>query len=209
MTNLLLEGICLLCLVCGYFIGSISSGMVVAKFYHKDIRKLGSGNTGTTNVLRTLGKLPAAITFLGDIAKVIIPIVIIRIIFGNRDYWYLLSIYYGLGAVLGHSFPFYMGFKGGKGIAVTAAVIIATTHPIVIILGLIAFIIVVAVTRYVSVGSLLVVALLMPVNTIIFHRDNPYFIHSLIISLLITGLDYYRHRENISRLMHGTENKLF
>ncbi|MEE3392768.1 MAG: glycerol-3-phosphate 1-O-acyltransferase PlsY [Lachnospiraceae bacterium] len=199
----------IICIIAGYFIGSISTGMILSKIKGVDIHKEGSGGTGTTNVLRTLGKIPALITFTGDLAKVIIPIVIIRVIFGKEAEWYLMALYYGLGAVLGHSYPFYMGFKGGKGIAVTAAIIISTSHPIIIIIGVLAFIVIVAITRYVSVGSLLVVALLMPINTIVYYRDNPYFVHMLIISLIIMALDYIRHSANIKRLIAGKENKLF
>ena len=111
----------IICLVIGYFCGCISSGYFVGKFHHIDIREHGSGNAGTTNVLRVLGKLPALITFVGDLAKAVMPILVIRI-FLSPDNWYLLCLYMGLGVVLGHNYPFYLGFKGGKGIAVTAAV---------------------------------------------------------------------------------------
>ena len=109
----------IICLVIGYFCGCISSGYFVGKFHHIDIREHGSGNAGTTNVLRVLGKLPALITFVGDLAKAVMPILVIRI-FLSPDNWYLLCLYMGLGVVLGHNYPFYLGFKGGKGIAVTA-----------------------------------------------------------------------------------------
>lgn len=196
----------LICLVIGYLFGCISSGYLVGKIYHIDIRDTGSGNAGTTNVLRTLGKLPALITFAGDLAKAIIPIVIIRCIF-QGEMEYLLCLYFGLGVVLGHNFPFYLHFKGGKGIAVTAAVVLSAAHPIMIPIGLVIFISVVALTRYVSLGSLFV-AWYIPVNTLVFHRDDQLFIHMMIISLLFTILAYVQHRQNIVRLIHGTENKL-
>ena len=140
----------IICLVIGYFCGCISSGYFVGKLYHMDIRTKGSGNAGTTNVLRTLGKLPALITFVGDLAKAIVPIVIIRCLFQGEEA-YLLCLYLGLGVVLGHNFPFYLRFKGGKGIAVTAAVVLSAANPIMIPIGLAIFIIAVAITRYVSV----------------------------------------------------------
>lgn len=196
----------LVCLVIGYLCGCISSGYLVGKIYHIDIRDTGSGNAGTTNVLRTLGKLPALITFAGDLAKAIIPIVIIRCIF-QGEMEYLLCLYFGLGVVLGHNFPFYLHFKGGKGIAVTAAVVLSAAHPIMIPIGLVIFISVVALTRYVSLGSLFV-AWYIPVNTLVFHREGQLFIHMMIISLLFTILAYVQHRQNIVRLIHGTENKL-
>ncbi|MBR1743637.1 MAG: glycerol-3-phosphate 1-O-acyltransferase PlsY [Lachnospiraceae bacterium] len=196
------------CLVVGYFFGCISTGYFVGRFFHQDIRRLGSGNAGTTNVLRNFGKLPALITFVGDVAKAIVPILLIRFLFPTEPVWYLLGLYCGLGAVLGHNFPFYLGFKGGKGIAVTAAVIVSTAHPIVMPVGLLIFILVVAVTRYVSVGSLLV-AWIIPVNTFLFYRGDQMFLHMLIISLLFTVFAYFQHRQNIVRLIHGNENKLF
>lgn len=196
----------LICLLIGYLFGCISSGYLVGKIYHIDIRDTGSGNAGTTNVLRTLGKLPALITFAGDLAKAIIPIVIIRCIF-QGEMEYLLCLYFGLGVVLGHNFPFYLHFKGGKGIAVTAAVVLSAAHPIMIPIGLAIFISVVALTRYVSLGSLFV-AWYIPINTLVFHRSDQLFIHMMVISLLFTILAYVQHRQNIVRLIHGTENKL-
>lgn len=198
----------LLCLVIGYFCGCISSAYIVGKFYHMDIRNSGSGNAGTTNVLRTLGKLPALMTFVGDFLKGAIPVLIIRLVIGTPQNWYLLCLYIGLGVVLGHNYPFYLKFKGGKGIAVTAAVVTATSHPLVIIVGLLLFIGVVAITRYVSLGSLFV-AWYIPANTIAIYHNNAHFVHMLIISLFFTALAYYQHRQNIVRLLHGTENKLW
>lgn len=198
-------------LVVGYFFGCISTGYFVGRFYHTDIRTLGSGNAGTTNVLRNFGKLPALITFLGDILKAIIPIVCIRCFLPSGQSWYLMGLYCGLGVVLGHNYPFYLGFKGGKGIAVTAAVILSTAHPVIIPIGLLIFVAVVAVTRYVSVGSL-IVAWYIPVNTILYYRDvqeKNMFLHMLIVSLMFTALAYFQHRQNIIRLIHGNENKLF
>lgn len=193
-------------LIVGYFCGCISSGYFVGKAYHIDIRDTGSGNAGTTNVLRTLGKLPALITFVGDLAKAIIPIVVIRLLFQGEEA-YLMCLYCGLGVVLGHNFPFYLGFKGGKGIAVTAAVVMSSAHPIMIPIGIIIFASVVAITKYVSVGSLFV-AWYIPANTIVFHRNDKLFLHMLVISLLFTILAYVQHRQNIVRLIHGNENKL-
>lgn len=197
-----------ICLVIGYFCGCISSGYIVGKIYHIDIRDKGSGNAGTTNVLRTLGKLPALLTFAGDLFKAIIPVLLIRLVLDTPADWYLLCLYMGLGVVLGHNYPFYLKFKGGKGIAVTSAVILSTAHPLVILAGLLIFIAVVAITRYVSLGSLFV-AWYIPANTIIFYRENPLFVHMIIVSLLFTAFAYFQHRQNIVRLLNGSENKLW
>lgn len=196
------------CLFAGYFCGCISSGYFVGKFFKKDIRSLGSGNAGTTNVLRNFGPIPAIITFVGDLAKAVVPILIIRLCIPFANPWYLLCLYCGLGVVLGHNYPFYLGFKGGKGIAVTAAVVMSAAHPIMIPIGLAIFVAAVVLTRYVSVGSLLV-AWYIPANTIAFHNGDNMFPHMLVISLLFTALAYFQHRENIVRLIHGNENKLW
>ncbi len=197
----------IVCLFVGYFLGCITWGYFVGRFYHTDIRKLGSGNAGTTNVLRNFGVVPAIITFAGDLCKAVVPILLLRFCIHTHNDWYLLSLYCGLGVVLGHNYPFYLGFKGGKGIAVTAAVVMAAAHPIMIPIGLVIFITVVAVTRYVSVGSLFV-AWYIPANTIVFHRTDDAFVHMLILSLFFTLFAYFQHRENIVRLIHGNENKL-
>ena len=197
-----------ICLVIGYFFGCISSGYIVGKIYHIDIRDKGSGNAGTTNVLRTLGKLPAMLTFAGDLLKAIVPVLVIRLILDTPVDWYLLCLYMGLGVVLGHNYPFYLKFKGGKGIAVTSAVILSTAHPLLILAGLLIFIVIVAITRYVSLGSLLV-AWYIPANTIIFYRENPLFVHMIVVSLLFTAFAYFQHRQNIVRLLNGSENKLW
>lgn len=201
----------IICLITGYGFGCFSTAYFVGKAYNIDIRKEGSGNLGSTNALRTLGKKAGALTFLGDILKAAIPIIIARIIFSNMgesiDEILLKMLYIGLGVVLGHNFPFWLGFKGGKGIAVTASVILCIAHWQVIIGGFILFIVIVVVTRYVSVGSL-VAALYLPVNVILFYRDSPQFVHMLIVSFIFTILAYIRHSQNIIRLFHGTERKI-
>lgn len=198
----------ILCLAAGYFFGCVSSGYLVGKFYQKDIRELGSGNAGTTNVLRNFGVVPAIVTFAGDLLKAVIPILLIRFFFFPQGSWYLPCLYCGLGVVLGHNYPFYMGFKGGKGIAVTAAVVMSAAHPIMIPIGIVIFLTAVIVTRYVSVGSLFV-AWYIPANTLVFYLKDGQFIHMMIISLLFTALAYFQHRQNIVRLIHGNENKLW
>lgn len=198
----------LICLVIGYFCGCISSGYFVGKFYHIDIREEGSGNAGTTNVLRTLGKFPALITFVGDIAKAAVPLLIVRFVFGTPEEWYLACLYTGLGVVLGHNYPFYMGFKGGKGIAVTAAVVMFTSHPLMVPIGIIVFVSVVAISHYVSLGSLFV-AWYIPVNTLILYNKDSQFLHMMVVSLIFTALAYFQHRQNIVRIFKGTENKLW
>lgn len=147
-------------------------------------------------------------TFLGDVLKAVIPVLITRFFITGPDGWYLLCLYMGLGVVLGHNYPFYLKFKGGKGIAVTAAVVLSTSHPLMVPAGILIFVAVVAITRYVSLGSLFV-AWYIPVNSIILYHDNKAFVHIMVISLLFTVLAYFQHRQNIVRLLHGNENKLW
>lgn len=198
----------IICLVVGYCFGCFSSAYFTGKIYHIDIRKEGSGNLGTTNALRTLGKAAAAVTFLGDLLKAAIPVLVVRYIFrDNTDISILMGMLAGLGVVLGHNFPFWLNFKGGKGIAVTACVTLCIAHWSVIVIGLTLFVLAVALTRYVSVGSL-ISALYLPINTILFHRDSKHFPVMLIVSFAFTVLAYVQHRENIVRLLHGNERKL-
>lgn len=194
--------------VIGYALGCISTGYLVGKKNHVDIRKEGSGNSGTTNALRTLGKKAGLITFLGDLLKAVVPVVAVRIIFReDAELAVLLELITGLGVVLGHNFPCWLHFKGGKGIAVTAGVIISIADWRVIVIGLALFILLVAATRYVSVGSLMV-AWILPINAVIFYRDSRYFTADLVISIIFMVLAYIRHSSNIKRLLNGTENKL-
>ena len=125
---------------------------------------------------------------------------------------YFMTLLVGLGVVIGHNFPFYLKFKGGKGIAVSAAVIVAsssnsTTGWIMIGVGLLIFIVVVAITRYVSLGSLIVVWF-FPVYTILEYRASGLFVYMIAVSVLFTALAYFKHAGNIKRLLNGTERKL-
>ena len=206
-------------LLVGYGFGSFSTGYVVGKMSGHNIQSEGSGNIGTTNALRTMGAKGGALTFAGDLLKAFIPTLLIRFVFcPNMGYGpemtYLMTMVIGLGVVIGHNFPFYLHFKGGKGIAVSAAVIVASssnsiTGWIMIGIGLTLFILVVAVTRYVSLGSLLVVWY-FPVYVILQYRGigNPMFVGLLILAFIFTLLAYVKHAGNIKRLLNHTERKL-
>ena len=126
MNTILLRGICL---VVGYLFGMIQTAYLYGRMKGIDIREHGSGNAGTTNTLRVLGKKAGLIVFLGDLAKTIIPVLTVGFIIRAylpeyEDYVFLLRLYTGFGAILGHNFPFYLGFKGGKGIAATGGMIL-------------------------------------------------------------------------------------
>ncbi|NLK28603.1 MAG: glycerol-3-phosphate 1-O-acyltransferase PlsY [Clostridiales bacterium] len=192
------------CLMIGYLFGCFSTAYLIGKLKHVDIRKYGSGNAGTTNALRTLGAKAGILTLIGDMLKAILPILIIRyLIFPDMENLQLLVLYTGLGVVLGHNYPFWLGFKGGKGIAATAGVMISF-DPFIIPFGFVLFVGSVALTRYVSVGSLLV-SILFPIWILIRYPGD---IHMLIVSLLFMILAFIKHRSNIKRLLTGTENKL-
>lgn len=200
-------------LLVGYAFGCFSTGYLVGKMNGLDIRSTGSGNIGTTNALRSLGAKAGALTFLGDLLKAFLPMLAVKFLYCThmgygKDLTYLFTLCAGLGVVLGHNFPVTLHFKGGKGIAVSAAVIVVSTlHPVFIAIGLAIFIAVVAVTRYVSLGSLIVVWYI-PIFSVMYYRESSYFPVILIISLLFTALAYIKHGPNIRRLLNGTENKL-
>ncbi len=198
-----------LCLMVGYLCGCISTAYFVGKMHHIDIRKEGSGNLGSTNALRTLGVKAGLLTFLGDILKTLIPILVLRFVIcaGHEEEGLFYALWLGLGTVLGHNFPFWLHFKGGKGIAVTAAVILALAHWQIMVIGLTVFVVIVFITRYVSLGSL-IVAFYLPVNFLIWYQSSPYFYAMLGVSLVYTFLAFFQHRTNIVRLLHGNERKI-
>jgi glycerol-3-phosphate acyltransferase PlsY len=198
----------LLCFLVGYAFGCILTGEILGKIYGVNLKQHGSGNVGTTNALRTMGPAAGAITFLGDVAKTIIPIVLMKLLLvGFPISPHLIALYTGLGAVMGHNFPFYMKFQGGKGMAATAGMILAFADIRIIAICLAVFVISVAVTKYVSLGSLLV-NLCFPLGIAIFYHGKPEFLHMLILGLIFPALSIFKHRENIKRLLNGTERKV-
>ena len=196
----------------GYAFGLIQTGYLYGKTQHVDIRKQGSGNAGTTNALRTLGWKAGAVTFLGDCFKCVFAVVVVYFLFGktNSEMFPVYAMYAGIGAVLGHNYPFYMNFKGGKGIAATAGIIVSTTN---IWIVLICLVVIVAITRYVSVGSLVVVIVYF-ISVVVYGQmggfgvtgTHLYEIYILAAVLVVSA--FYKHKENIKRLLSGTENKL-
>lgn len=204
----------IIALVVGYILGIFQTGYFYGKHKGIDIRKQGSGNAGTTNSLRVLGPKAGIITFAGDLFKAIFAVLIIYFVFRNQfpDSILVLEIYAGFGAVLGHNFPFYLGFKGGKGIACTSGMILAVL-PVSAPLCLILFIGAVAITRYVSLGSVLVVTAYL-IQVIVLGQmgyiplKGAYLIEFYIVSACFTIMALWRHRANIKRLLNGTENKL-
>ena len=197
----------LLCLIIGYVFGCFQTGYIYGRCNGIDIREFGSGNAGTTNTLRVLGKKAGYITYLGDAFKAIFAILLVKyIIYGQfltpaMDF-HLLLAYTGFGVALGHNYPFYLNFKGGKGIATTSGVMLALGLRIGLI-GIIGFLIIFFITRYVSVGSLYM-SLAFPIGVLLFYPGEW---HLFAISVVFCAMAWMRHRENIKRLMNGTENR--
>ena len=195
-------------------IGLITTGYFYAKHVNVDIRKMGSGNIGTTNTFRTLGKKAGIIVFLGDGFKGVFAVLLVWLIFQNRypQGIKILEAYAGLGAVLGHNFPVHLKFKGGKGIAATAGMMLAFC-PWAVPVCMVLFGLSIFVKRYVSVGSLLV-CLGFFVQTIVFGQNGilgapaQALTEIYIVVGIVCVLGVIRHQSNIKRLLNGTENKV-
>lgn len=206
----------IICLIMGYVFGLFQTAFFYGKAKGIDIRQYGSGNSGTTNALRVLGTKAGLIVLFGDCFKCIIPVIITRLLFGEScaDWIYLLCIYTGAGAILGHNFPFYMGFKGGKGIAATAGLILSF-HPYFIIVGVLAFFGVFFTVHYVSLGSLLVYTCFM-IQMVVCGQTGLFtgmsqerLIELYIVTFFLTVMAFWKHRTNIKRLLTGTERKTY
>lgn len=203
----------IICLVIGYAFGLFQTAYFYGKAHGIDIRQHGSGNSGTTNALRVLGTKAGLIVFAGDCIKCILAVCLTRLLFGENQAIYLLCVYTATGAILGHNFPFYMGFKGGKGIAATAGLILSI-HPYFIPMGVVLFFGTFAITHYVSLGSLLVYAGLMIEMVIVGQLDvfgltqvQLYELYA--VTAFLTVMAYWKHRENIVRLLKGNERKTY
>ncbi len=197
-----------------YLFGSINTSIVICKIIHrKDIRDYGSGNAGLTNVLRTFGKPTAALTLVVDLIKGIAAVLICRLVAGHFSVELLsnpLFVNYlsCLFVILGHIFPCYYGFRGGKGVLLTATTMIAV-DPLTCGVAVAIFIIVVSISRYVSLASIIAVSS-FPVCTIILQTlrgyEKPW--QNAIIALAVAIIVVLKHKSNIVRLENGTENKL-
>lgn len=199
----------------GYVFGLFQTAYLYGKLHGIDIRNYGSGNAGTTNTLRILGTKAGLIVLLGDIMKCILAIVLTNLLFQNShpDEIYLLKIYAAAGAILGHNFPFYLHFKGGKGIAATAGMILSF-HPWLIPMGVILFFGTFFTTHYVSLGSLLVYAGFMIELVVlgqmgIFGMPQAALNEMYVVAAFLTVMAYYKHKDNIKRLLGGTERKTY
>ena len=206
----------IICILIGYCFGLIQTAYIYGKMNGIDIRTVGSGNAGTTNALRVLGKKAGLVVFLGDVAKTVAAVIVVRLLFGSSypDSIYMLMLYTAAGVILGHNYPFYLGFKGGKGIAATAGLIAALGPWFILVEGLV-FIIVFTTTHYVSLGSLLVyVALVIQLvlfgqNGFLTDMTQPALNEMYIVALFLMVMAFWRHRSNIKKLLEGTERKTY
>lgn len=201
--------------IIAYLIGSVNFSILISKkMAGFDVREKGSGNAGTTNMLRSVGKKAAAITLICDILKGVVSIVIAIIvgnIVKNLDRELLLQIA-GIAVVIGHTFPIFFGFKGGKGVATSLGVLLMSNWQIGLICLVFALVLM-ALTRMVSLGSC-AAAVLFPVLTLFINQHytvlteeksgRVYFVYSVILAIIVL----YNHRSNIKRILNGTENKL-
>jgi glycerol-3-phosphate acyltransferase PlsY len=194
-------------LASGYLLGSLNTALIVGKIYGKDIRSHGSKNAGLTNTLRVLGKSAAALVLAGDILKGIIACLIglrlgVYVYSGeSRDCVSLLAA--GAGAVIGHNWPLYFGFKGGKG-ALTAVTVLFMIDWIMALICLGLFVMIVALTRYVSLGTICATICFVAISFIPAFGHTVYF---YIFGFSMAFIIIVKHKENIRRLFSGTENK--
>ena len=200
---------CAIVAIIAYLIGSINFSVILSKkMAGFDVREKGSGNAGTTNMLRSVGKKAAAITLVCDILKGVIAILIAMLmnkIFPNSNGALLVQIA-GVAVILGHTFPIFFKFKGGKGVATSLGVLIMSNWQIGLICLVFALILIIL-TQIVSVGSI-AAAILYPVLTIFIPQNyilpGNYIIYSVVLAVIIV----FNHRENVKRLLTGTENRI-
>ncbi len=190
----------LILIIVAYVLGSVSFGLILARLKGGvDLRGQGSGSIGATNVARAMGKRAGIITLLGDCAKGLVAVLLAQA--WGSSLWIVAAV--AMAAVLGHLFPWYAGFRGGKGVATALGVFIPTL-PLPLLGALIAFIAMVLVWRYVSAGSVLA-AIIMPILTAVFANPLPLTLAATIIAVLVV----IKHQSNLQRLFQGQEAKFF
>lgn len=183
--------------IVGYLLGSLNTSLIIGKFYKTDVRQHGSGNAGMTNTLRTLGKKAALFVIIGDLAKGIMAYIAGYYIYGGQ-FGGMLG---GTACIIGHVWPVFFGFKGGKGVLTTLAVLLMFDWQIALGL-LVVFIIILLLTKYVSLGSI-IAAFLFPIAAAVLGRGA----QTMIFSGMIAAMVIFKHHKNIGRLISGTESK--
>ena len=186
-----------LCMVIGYLLGSLNFGVIISRIYGEDIRKKGSGNAGATNMMRVYGKKASILTLTCDALKTIVAVYIGRLLIMG----YLGAYITGLFAIIGHAWPIYFGFKGGKGVAAISAFCLVT-EPIIFLIELVIFIIILFGFKMVSLGSVMI-ALIYPFILAKITGFGPHVLVGMLCAVLVIFL----HRKNIVRIYNHTENK--
>lgn len=210
----------IICILIGYVCGLFQTGYIIGKLNGIDIREHGSGNAGTTNTLRTLGAKYGALVLVGDALKCAVAIAVVRLIFGsgNEGILPLLIIYAATGTILGHNFPFYMNFKGGKGMATTAGFVIFGLGWQMTLINIVLFFSIFYFTHYVSLASIMVYVGLV-ISAFVYWKYDLFgftyngleklYIEYGLIMLFLAVMVVVRHKSNISRLIHGNERKTY
>ena len=203
----------LICLVIGYLFGSFQSGYFLGRARGFDIRSYGSHSTGATNSLRVMGTRAGVLVLLGDVLKAMIPCVAVRFFYaGQPDIKMLMVLWTATGVMLGHDYPFYLGFRGGKGVASTVGVLLSLDVRVAL-LWCAVFLIVAVLTRYVSLSSICAMLFLGGLCARLFLRGGlpvsaEARLEFLLLGLFLPGLSIWRHRANVGRLFSGTESKV-
>ena len=208
----------ILCIIIGYVFGLFQTGFIIGKIHNIDIREYGSGNSGTTNAMRTLGKKYGFITYFGDALKAVFAVILTYFVFRDicSGHMMVIALYTGLGVVLGHNFPFYMHFKGGKGIAASSGVIFSLVFFDwkFLALGFCTFFVALAVSKYVSFSSLCLMTgffiemIVWGQLDMVHHLNADEKVEAYILVGIMTALSFIRHKDNIKRLANGTERKI-
>ena len=205
----------IVCLVIGYCLGLFQTGYIIGRLNGIDIRSVGSKNAGTTNTLRNLGAKAGALTLVGDALKSFLAVVICRAIFKEScgDCLMLVTLYAGLGAVLGHNFPFYLKFKGGKGIACTAGLVISLGL-IPTLIGILIFFSTFFITHYVSLASLILYTCIMVLAVVagetgVMGLTGVFKIEAYVVVFIMMAMAFIRHKDNIKRLINHNERKTY
>ena len=197
----------LLCLLIGYGFGCIQTGYIVGRFKNIDVREHESGNAGASNVLRVIGRRAGFTVFVCDILKAVAAFVLCSLLFGGggsftEGYGVYPGLYAGLGAVLGHNFPFFLKFKGGKGIASTLGFMLVLDWRAALMVYAVGAVILL-IKRYISLSSMVMAVLFAPLLLLFYHR-----IETVLITAGMAALAVFMHRGNIQRLANGTERRL-
>ncbi len=192
--------------IISYLIGSINCSILISKIFKNDVRDSGSGNAGATNMLRTFGPSIGIITMLGDFLKTLIPLIVTRLVFKDQNYWQAMVAFSGFCCSMGHAYPIYFGFRGGKAVTVVAMVLLVVDWRCFVI-AVSLFVLTVAFTRYISLGSMLG-GLSGPITLlVIYHDEIKKHAVTILCLFALSVMIVLLHYENILRLFKGTERK--